>query len=76
VSDDRDVLGLPRFAVEAPAPNWDAHDFSLLSTYTVGHTQFPLALRQGGARYRWARETTYGMIERSMTLDRISGQPV
>jgi hypothetical protein len=28
VSDDRGVLGLPRFAVEALAPGWDSHELS------------------------------------------------
>jgi hypothetical protein len=32
---------------------------------------FP-ALQQGGARYRWDGEETFGMIERSNPLDKIS----
>lgn len=36
VSDDRGVLGLPRFAVEALASKWDAHDLSLNIAFPNG----------------------------------------
>ncbi|HKY90567.1 MAG TPA: hypothetical protein VJM11_05975 [Nevskiaceae bacterium] len=36
VSDDRGVLGLPRFAVEALASKWDAHDLSLNVAFPDG----------------------------------------
>jgi hypothetical protein len=36
VSDDRGVVGLPRFAVEALAPGWDRHDLSVNIAYPDG----------------------------------------
>src|SRR5688572_19244502 len=36
VSDDRGALGLPRFAVEALASKWDAHDLSLNIAFPNG----------------------------------------
>jgi hypothetical protein len=36
VSDDRGVLGLPRFAVEALASKWDGHDLSLNVAFPNG----------------------------------------
>ena len=36
VSDDRGVLGLPRFAVEAVAPQWDTHDLQVNIAFPDG----------------------------------------
>ncbi len=45
VSDDSGVVGLPRFAVEALAPNWDRHDLSVNIAYPNGRV---LSVRASG----------------------------
>lgn len=45
VSDDRGVLGLPRFAVEALASKWDAHDLSVNIAFPNGRV---LSVRASG----------------------------
>lgn len=47
---------------------------TVFSTFELGlpeYPQFPI-LFQGGARYRWDGEETYGMLERSSLRDRIA----
>ncbi|HEY6130641.1 MAG TPA: hypothetical protein VIV27_01415 [Halioglobus sp.] len=48
VSDDQGVVGLPRFAVEALAPNWDTHDLSVNIAYPDGRV---LSVRASGAAH-------------------------
>jgi hypothetical protein len=48
---------------------------TVVSTYSLGipeMPQFPV-LFQGGVRYRWDGEETYGMLERSSMRDKIAG---
>jgi hypothetical protein len=48
---------------------------TVFSTFELGlpeYPQFPL-LFQGGVRYRWDGEETYGMLERSSLRDRVDG---
>src|SRR5688572_29831016 len=45
VADDRGVLGIPRFAVEALASKWDAHDLSLNVAFPNGRV---LSVRDSG----------------------------
>ena len=45
VSDDSGVVGLPRFAVEALAPNWAQHDLSVNIAYPDGRV---LSVRASG----------------------------
>ncbi len=48
---------------------------TVFSTFEMGlpeYPQFPL-LFQGGVRYRWDGEETYGMLERSSMRDRVEG---
>jgi hypothetical protein len=49
------------------------HDDKMLATQQLKQEMpsFP-ALHQGGVRYRWDGEETYGMIERSYPLDKIT----
>jgi hypothetical protein len=46
---------------------------TVLSTFLAGGTnaEFAPALQQAGARYRWDGAETYGMIERSMPVDKL-----
>jgi hypothetical protein len=48
---------------------------TVLSTFLAGGTNrdFAPALQQAGARYRWDGDETYGMIERSMPVDKLEG---
>lgn len=48
VSDDRGVLGLPRFAVEAVAPQWDSHDLQVNIAFPDGRVY---RLREPGPRH-------------------------
>lgn len=48
VSDDRGVLGLPRFAVEAVASSWDAHDLSVNIAFPDGRV---LSVRDKGSTH-------------------------
>ena len=48
VSDDRGVLGLPRFAVEAVAPQWDTHDLQVNIAFPDGRVY---RLREPGPRH-------------------------
>jgi len=48
---------------------------TVVSTFEMGlpeYPQFPI-LSQGGVRYRWDDEETYGMLERSSMRDKIAG---
>lgn len=47
---------------------------TVLSTFVAGGTnhEFAPALQQAGARYRWDGEDTYGMIERSTPVDKLT----
>jgi len=49
------------------------HDDKMLASQQLRQAMpsFP-ALHQGGVRYRWDGEETYGMIERSYPLDKIT----
>jgi len=49
VSDDCGMLGLPRFAVEALAPRWDAHDLSVNIAFPGGRV---LSVRGSGQTHR------------------------
>ena len=46
---------------------------TVLSTFELGHPEMPRfpMLFQGGVRYRWDGEETYGMLERSSRRDKI-----
>jgi len=46
---------------------------TVLSTYVApgSNAEFAPALHQGGARYRWGDEVSYGMIERSIPVDKL-----
>ena len=61
VSDDRGELGIPRFAVEACAPNWDAHDLSVNIAFPDGRV---FSVRASGkthlARGHDGRATIFG----------------
>jgi hypothetical protein len=41
------------------------------NTIPGGSSEFAPALQQAGARYHWDGEETYGMLERSMPVDKL-----
>jgi hypothetical protein len=41
------------------------------NTIPAGSSEFAPALQQAGVRYRWDGEVTYGMMERSMPIDKL-----
>ena len=57
VSDDRGVLGLPRFAVEALASKWDAHDLSVNIAFPE-RPRLQRARQRTDASARWDRRST------------------